>query len=185
MRKVVRSDRFAIAFDTDFDGVIEGCATPGAGRDKTWINGPIRQLYRTLFGRGFVHTVEAWQNGALVGGLYGLTIGGAFFGESMFHRETDASKVCLIHLAAALVGCGFTLLDAQFVTPHLMTLGAVEIPRGAYHARLAAAISRRTRPLPHGPSAVAGGAGALMTLDVARSHLEEWPEGSLPPNSLV
>lgn len=144
LAKVVRSDRFEIHIDRDFDAVIDGCSGAGMGlsRPSTWINTRIRKLYRDLFDQGHVHTVEAYRAGELVGGLYGVVIGGAFFGESMFHRETDASKVALVHLVARLNKGGFELLDTQFVTPHLITLGAVEIPRAEYHARLDEAIGR-------------------------------------------
>jgi leucyl/phenylalanyl-tRNA---protein transferase len=143
LRKVVRSDRFEVRVDCDFDAVIDGCAAPDTGREKTWINERIRSLYRQLFDMGHVHTVETWSEGELVGGLYGVSLGAAFFGESMFHRKTDASKVALVHLAARLAAGGFSLLDAQFVTPHLATLGAQEIPRDAYRLRLAKAMAHR------------------------------------------
>ena len=136
LAKLVRSDRYEVRVDQDFDAVIEGCAGGGADRPKTWINERIRKLYRDLFHKGFVHTVEAWREGELVGGLYGVQMGGAFFGESMFHSARDASKVALVHLVARLRKAGATLLDTQFVTPHLATLGAVEIPRADYHRRL-------------------------------------------------
>jgi leucyl/phenylalanyl-tRNA--protein transferase len=139
--KTVRSDRFEIKIDCDFDAVIDGCAASYDGREKTWINARIRRLYGELFDIGCVHTVECWAGGALAGGLYGVRIGAAFFGESMFHRQTDASKVALVHLAARLAKGGFLLLDTQFVTPHLASLGAVEVPRKAYRRRLADAIS--------------------------------------------
>ena len=143
LAKVVRSDRFEIRVDHDFDAVIEGCSGGGEDRPKTWINARIRKLYRELFDRGFVHTVEAYdETGALVGGLYGVMIGAAFFGESMFHRARDASKVALVHLVARLRAGGAVLLDTQFVTPHLATLGAIEIPRDAYHRHLDAAIGK-------------------------------------------
>jgi leucyl/phenylalanyl-tRNA---protein transferase len=181
LRKVVRNDRFMITFDRDFDGVISNCATAGPGRNQTWINGTIRTTYGTLFQRGFVHTVEAWYGSTLVGGLYGLAINGAFFGESMFHRASDASKVCLVHLAAALVSNGFTLLDAQFITPHLATLGAIEISRDAYHVRLSEALKNPAR-FPQAPAnPAAPGETALAILDQAQDYL---PAGSLPPNSL-
>ena len=182
LRKVIRSDRFAITFDTDFKGVIDACAAPGAGRDRTWINGPIRELYHDLFQRGFVHTVEAWCGDVLVGGLYGVAIGGAFFGESMFHRKTDASKVSLAHLAAVLIRGGFTLLDTQFVTPHLAGLGAVEVPRRAYHAKLAVAMNRSASFPRRGSCDAFGGADVLAILDDARG--QRLPDGSLPPNSV-
>ncbi len=136
LAKLVRSDRYEMRVDQDFDAVIEGCAGGGADRPKTWINERIRKLYRDLFHKGFVHTVEARENGVLVGGLYGVQIGGAFFGESMFHTARDASKAALVHLVARLRTAGVTLLDTQFVTPHLATLGAVEIPRADYLRRL-------------------------------------------------
>ena len=136
LAKLVRSDRYEVRVDHDFDAVIEGCAGGGADRPKTWINERIRKLYRDLFHKGFVHTVEAWRDGQLVGGLYGVQMGGAFFGESMFHTARDASKVALVHLVARLRTAGASLLDTQFVTPHLQSLGAVEIPRAEYHRRL-------------------------------------------------
>ncbi len=142
LAKVIRSDRYAITVDHDYEGVIDGCAASAPGREGTWINGRIRALYRSLFEAGHVHTVEAWAGDELVGGLYGVAIGAAFFGESMFHRRTDASKVALAHLVARLRVGGFTLLDTQFVTDHLASLGAVAVPRVAYHGLLAAAVER-------------------------------------------
>lgn len=142
LAKTIRSDRFEIRVDHDFDAVIDACAASYPDRDKTWINARIKQLYRQLFDVGRVHTVEAWRDGALVGGLYGVCLGAAFFGESMFHRETDASKVALAHLVARLVRGGFGLLDAQFVTPHLASLGAVEVGKERYRRELTQAISR-------------------------------------------
>ncbi len=136
LAKLVRSDRFEIRVDHDFDAVISGCAGGGQERPKTWINERIRKLYLDLFQSGFAHTVEAWREGRLVGGLYGVQIGGAFFGESMFHTERDASKVALVHLVARLRAAGAMLLDTQFVTPHLQSLGAIEIPRAAFHLQL-------------------------------------------------
>jgi leucyl/phenylalanyl-tRNA--protein transferase len=140
LRKTVRSDRFDIVVDDDFDAVIEACAAPAPERENTWINAEIRRLYRELFDLGFVHTIECRREGRLVGGLYGVALGAAFFGESMFHRDTDASKVALTHLAARLRAGGFELLDTQFMTKHLASLGAIEIPRDAYHRRLAEAV---------------------------------------------
>ncbi len=136
----MRSDRFNVVIDDDFDAVIDGCAAPAPERENTWINAEIRRLYRELFDLGFVHTIECRREGRLVGGLYGVALGAAFFGESMFHRETDASKVALTHLAARLRAGGFELLDTQFMTEHLASLGAIEIPREAYHRRLAEAV---------------------------------------------
>ena len=140
LARTVRADVFEVRVDTDFDGVVEGCAASGPDRDKTWINGRIRRLYGALFDRGHCHTVEAYRGGRLVGGLYGVRLGAAFFGESMFHRERDASKVALVHLAARLRRGGFKLLDTQFVTGHLAQFGAIEVPRRVYKRLLADAI---------------------------------------------
>ncbi len=143
LAKTVRSDRFEVRVDTDYDGVLDGCAAAAPGREATWINARIRALYRTLFERGQVHTVETWRDGILVGGLYGVTVGAAFFGESMFHRERDASKIALVHLFARLHAGRFRLLDTQFVTDHLATLGAIAVPKAVYHSLLADAVVRR------------------------------------------
>jgi len=120
--------------------VIEACASVGADRDTTWINRTIRSVYGELFNRGIAHTVEVWDGAGLVGGLYGLAIGGAFFGESMFHRRTNASKMAMAHLVDRLRAGGFVLLDTQFLTDHLASLGGVEIPRADYEERLAEAL---------------------------------------------
>lgn len=143
LRKLIRSHPWQVRVDTDFAGVIEGCATAGADRDSTWINPAIRRLYGQLFERGVCHTVEVWDDNALVGGLYGLSIGAAFFGESMFHRETGASKVALAHLVDRLRAGGYRLLDTQFVTDHLRTFGGIEIGREDYELRLAEALRHR------------------------------------------
>lgn len=140
LRKAIRKSPFAIRVDTDFPGIIEGCATVGKDRRSTWINATIRSVYGELFERGVAHTVEVWDGPNLVGGLYGLAIGGAFFGESMFHRATNASKMALAHLVDRLIAGGFTLLDTQFVTDHLASLGGIEIPRAEYEERLADAL---------------------------------------------
>ncbi len=141
LARTVRSNKFEVHVDRDFDAVIDACAAPAAGRSSTWINKRIRRLYRALFDRRQCHTVEAWRDGRLVGGLYGVKIGGAFFGESMFHFERDASKVALVHLAARLKQGGFKLLDAQFITSHLASLGAVEVSRVEYQNLLAKAVA--------------------------------------------
>jgi leucyl/phenylalanyl-tRNA---protein transferase len=141
LTKTIRQGRFDIRRDSDFDGVIDGCAEPRPGRRRTWINGPIREAYAELFRRGHCHTVEAWREGRLVGGLYGVSLGRAFFGESMFARERDASKVCLAHLVEHLKAQGFELLDTQFTTEHLKRFGAVDVPRGRYERILAEALS--------------------------------------------
>lgn len=140
LRKQLKTHGFSIRVDTDFDAIIEGCATAGTDRDTTWINSTIRRLYAQLFQRGVCHTVEVWDGGELVGGLYGLSIGAAFFGESMFHRKTDASKIALAHLVERLRTGGYRLLDTQFVTDHLRTFGGIEIPREDYEVRLAEAL---------------------------------------------
>jgi leucyl/phenylalanyl-tRNA--protein transferase len=143
LARIIRSDRFEVRIDHDFEAVIDACASVGAGREKTWINRRIKKLYGQLFDLGRVHTVEAWQDGVLVGGLYGVALGAAFFGESMFHRQTDASKVALIHLAGRLVAGGFKLLDTQFVTPHLQSLGAIEVSKEGYRLMLAEAVAQK------------------------------------------
>jgi leucyl/phenylalanyl-tRNA--protein transferase len=140
LARTVRSGRFDIRVDTAFEAVIEACAAPQPGRAETWINGEIQALCGELFARGAAHSVEAWREGALAGGLYGIAIGGAFFGESMFSMERDASKVALTHLVARLRVGGFRLLDTQFITDHLTSLGAVEISRATYAKRLAGAL---------------------------------------------
>ena len=140
LRKTLRTHPYDVRVDTDFPGVIEGCATSGTERDTTWINAEIRRLYGALFDRGFVHTVEVWDGPDLVGGLYGVSIGAAFFGESMFHRKTDCSKIAMAHLIERLRAGGYRLLDTQFVTDHLKTFGGIEIPREDYELRLADAL---------------------------------------------
>jgi leucyl/phenylalanyl-tRNA--protein transferase len=140
LARTVRSDRFEIHVNRDFEAVLDGCAEPQLGRTKTWINRRIRALYRKLHDIGHCHSVEAYEDGVLVGGLYGVSLGCAFFGESMFHRARDASKVALVHLVARLNAGGFRLLDAQYVTDHLRTLGAMEIPKQHYHRLLEAAL---------------------------------------------
>jgi len=144
LRKTVRRGVFELRFDSAFQQVIESCAETTADRPKTWINDDIVRLYTELFEAGYAHSVECWREGRLVGGLYGVSIGGAYFGESMFSRETDASKVALVHLVARLRAAGFTLLDTQFVTEHLGHFGAQEIPRAEYRRRLNQALELKT-----------------------------------------
>ncbi|MFD1252056.1 Leucyl/phenylalanyl-tRNA--protein transferase [Devosia equisanguinis] len=139
LRKAMRKSGWAIRVDTDWDGIIEGCATVGEDRHSTWINATIRAVYGELFRRGVAHTVEVWDGSDLVGGLYGLAIGAAFFGESMFHRRTDASKMAMAHLVERLNTGGFVLLDTQFLTDHLASLGGIEISRADYEDQLARA----------------------------------------------
>lgn len=136
LRKRVRQRQFEIMIDGDFAAVIDACAAKSAGRKTTWINARIRSLYTQLHKMGCCHSVECRQDGRLVGGLYGVRIGAAFFGESMFSRVTDASKVALVHLVARLRAGGFKLLDAQFVNPHLSRLGAVAVAKSDYHRLL-------------------------------------------------
>jgi leucyl/phenylalanyl-tRNA--protein transferase len=150
LARLVRSERFEVRSNLNFPAVIEACAAPGPGREITWINQQIRDLYGALFQRGHCHTVEVYDGGALVGGLYGVSLGAAFFGESMFHRATDASKVALVHLVARLRAGGFHLLDAQFVTSHLAQFGATEVPRAIYRQMLDSAMARRGSTLPFG-----------------------------------
>jgi leucyl/phenylalanyl-tRNA---protein transferase len=164
LARIVRSDRFEVRIDSDFEGVIDACASVGTGREKTWINRRIKRLYSQLFDLGRVHTVEAWRDGVLAGGLYGVALGGAFFGESMFHRQTDASKVALIHLAARLAVGGFKLLDTQFVTPHLQSLGAIEVSKENYRIMLTEAVARDADFLAWPKTSVVSGRTALAAL---------------------
>ena len=141
LARTVRADRFRVSVDTAFAAVIDGCASPLPGRDDTWINRRIRDLYTGLHDIGHCHSVEVWDGDDLVGGLYGVSLGRAFFGESMFHRTRDASKVALVHLVARLLASGFVLLDTQFVTEHLRSFGALEVPRQRYRTMLDKALS--------------------------------------------
>ncbi len=143
LRKTVRHGPFAVTCDTAFERVVEACAAPAPGRRQTWINQTIFDLCCQLYRMGHAHSVETWLDGNLVGGLYGISLGGAFFGESMFSCETDASKVALVHLVARLRAGNYGLLDTQFVTKHLSGFGALEIPREDYRKRLTAALARR------------------------------------------
>ncbi|MGU3540489.1 leucyl/phenylalanyl-tRNA--protein transferase [Methylobacterium sp. A54F] len=143
LARTVRSDAFEVRSDTDFDGVIAGCAAPRRDSERTWINGRIRDLYGALFDQGHAHTVEVYAEGRLVGGLYGVSLGAAFFGESMFHEVRDASKVALVHLMARLRRGGYRLADTQFVTEHLAQFGAREVPRHVYKRLLADALGHR------------------------------------------
>ncbi|MEX2453506.1 MAG: leucyl/phenylalanyl-tRNA--protein transferase [Rhodospirillaceae bacterium] len=140
LRRRVRGGFFEVRCDTAFEEVVRACAAPGPKRDETWINEEIVRLYTDLHELGRAHSVETWRDGRLVGGLYGVALGAAFFGESMFSRETDASKVALVHLVARLRLGGFRLLDTQFVTDHLSQFGVVEIPRTGYRQFLASAL---------------------------------------------
>ena len=140
LARTVRTIPFTVWVDRDFDAVIDGCAEAKSDRARTWINERIRKIYRGLFEHGHCHTVEVYDGDNLVGGLYGVSLGRAFFGESMFHRARDASKIALVHLVARLRAGGYRLLDTQYVTEHLKTFGAVEVPKRRYHRMLEEAI---------------------------------------------
>ncbi len=140
LARTVRTTPFSVYVNRDFDAVIDGCAEPAEGRARTWINTRIRKIYRGLFDLGHCHTVEVYNGGDLVGGLYGVSLGRAFFGESMFHRARDASKIALVHLVARLRAGGFKLCDTQYVTDHLKTFGAVEVGKKRYHRLLEEAL---------------------------------------------
>ena len=140
LARTIRTTALVVRIDTNYDGVIDGCAASRPGRRSTWIIGRIRSLYRELFELGHCHTVEVWSGARLVGGLYGVALGGAFFGESMFSYERDTSKIALVHLIARLMAGGFTLLDTQFVTEHLRQFGATEVERGDFQHLLDAAL---------------------------------------------
>lgn len=144
LQKAIRKAPFDIRFDTAFDQVVAKCAEAADDRPSTWINQTIRDLYSALHRLGHAHSVEAWQGDELVGGLYGVTLGSAYFGESMFSRRTNASKICLVHLVERLRERGFTLLDTQFTTEHLKTFGAVDIPKAEYGVLLDRAMESET-----------------------------------------
>lgn len=146
LMKTLRRAPFELRCDTAFPAVIDGCAEPAPGRRSTWINATIRALYCDLHHMGHAHSVEAWHEDELVGGLYGVSLGAAFFGESMFSRERDASKVCLVHLVERLNVSGYRLLDTQFTTDHLKRFGAVDVPRARYDMMLAEAVQQPNRP---------------------------------------
>ncbi|MFI0848091.1 leucyl/phenylalanyl-tRNA--protein transferase [Mesorhizobium sp. IMUNJ 23232] len=148
LRKTVKHGFFDIRIDTDFPAVIDACAEERENRNSTWINAPIRAAYIELHRIGHAHSVEAWREDHLVGGLYGVTLGRAFFGESMFSRETDASKVCLVRLVERLRERKFTLLDTQFTTEHLKRFGAVDVPRRKYEMLLAEALESTAKFYP-------------------------------------
>ena len=141
LARTVRCNPFQVRVDTAFDAVVAACAASRPGRSETWINEPIQTMYGALYRRGQAHSIECWRDGELVGGLYGVTLAGAFFGESMFSTARDASKVALIHLAARLVIGRFSLLDAQFTTEHLSQFGTREVSRAQYRRQLALALS--------------------------------------------
>lgn len=164
LARTVRSDRFEVRVDSDFEAVIAACAEERPDRPETWINTRIREIFGELFTLGHAHTVECWREGRLVGGLYGLSLGAAFFGESMFHRETDASKVALVHLVARLRHGRYRLLDTQFQTGHLSQFGTIEIPRDVYRLRLEDALQQQGNWFAWPAAAAITGADVLAAL---------------------
>ena len=144
LARTIRAGLYQGRVDTAFEAVIEACAGARPGRLETWINGPIQRLYGELYRLGLAHSVECWRDGEMVGGLYGVSIGGVFFGESMFSTARDASKVALVHLVARLIVGRYGLLDAQFITEHLSQFGAVEVSRADYQSQLGLALSRQS-----------------------------------------
>lgn len=146
LKRTLRQDPYSITLNRAFVRVMEGCAEPAEGRENTWINPLIVNLYGALNRMGYAHSLEVWEDGRLVGGLYGVALGGAFFGESMFARARDASKVALVHLVGRLIRSGYRLLDAQFHNPHLEQFGLIEIDRMDFKALLAEALTHRDLP---------------------------------------
>jgi leucyl/phenylalanyl-tRNA---protein transferase len=147
LKKAMRKTNYTVRLNHDFEAIIKACASHRMGQENTWINAQIKTLYGELFSQGHCHTLELYEGDTLVGGLYGLGIGGAFFGESMFHTRTNASKIALAHLVARLKKAGYSLLDTQFVTPHLLSLGAIEIKQSLYKKLLHQAFKLSPQPL--------------------------------------
>lgn len=166
LARTVRTTPYRVSIDADFDSIIDGCAASRPGRRSTWINDRIRRLYRDLFDLGHCHTVEVRHEGRIVGGLYGVALGGAFFGESMFSYARDASKVAMVHLIARLLAGGFTLLDTQFVTDHLRQFGTIEVDREDFQRRLEAALALKGNFLAL-PDEITG-ADALAQIEAAQ-----------------
>jgi leucyl/phenylalanyl-tRNA--protein transferase len=180
LARVVRSNRFKITADAAFEDVIRACAESRPDRRETWINDAIIDVFVSLYERGFAHSIETWQDGRLVGGLYGLSLGAAFFAESKFSRATDASKVALVHLAARLKAGGYTLLDAQFPNPHLEQFGAATVTEERFQFMLAQALSRTGDFYGLGPGGAAEGAGAAR--DAAAPPLAAVPGTGAAPD---
>jgi len=182
LRKTIRQHPYDIRINTDFAGVITACGVSGTYRPESWINKTIIDLYTQLHERGFAHSVEAWdrETGELVGGVYGVALGGVFFGESMFHRATDASKIALVHLAARLWQQGYQLFDTQFVNAHLEQFGVYELPRTAYKQQLAEALKK---PCVFYSDVVAEGAGGSSSL--AESPSDVSPETTTGADALA
>src|SRR5258706_4027556 len=170
LKRTIRAGRFEVSADTAFADTVRACAEPRPGHPESWINAPIVELYTELHRRGHAHSVECRIEGRLVGGLYGVSVGAVFFGESMFSRERDASKVALVHLVARLIEGGFRLLDCQFMTEHLRSFGAVEIPRDDFRALLADAIDRPARF----QRVLAGGAPRVLVHAHTRMSVTSW-----------
>lgn len=180
LKRTIRDDTFAVTVDTAFAQVMRECAAPAPGREESWINDEILRLYTALHASGYAHSLECRHEGRLVGGLYGVALGAAFFGESMFSRETDASKVALVHLVARLKHGGFRLLDAQFLTAHLARFGAVEIAHEEYLRRLGRALATAAYwPASSGSAGMPSSAPTLgetgLTGAVAATDGNAWP----------
>lgn len=186
LARTVRSDRFEVRVNTAFEDVMRACAAPAPGREESWINEEIVSAYCALQQRAHAHSVECWREDRLVGGLYGVSLGAAFFGESMFMRERDASKVALVHLVARLIRGGFELLDAQFLTEHLASFGAVAIPKKAYLGRLERALKKRAEFYCPEPSGSSGNSSlAPASGDVALTGAVDATVGAIWPGSFV
>ena len=191
LARTVRSDRFTVTADAAFGEVMRACASPAAGRKESWINDEILRLYAGLHRMGQAHSIECWRDGALVGGLYGVRLGAAFFGESMFTLERDASKVALVYLVARLIRGGFSLLDTQFLTAHLARFGTIEISRVEYQHRLRLATAKQASfywPASSGSAGIASSTPALgdtaLTGPLAGMTLATTP-GAAVPGALV
>lgn len=176
LAKTIRSGVYQVRINTDFHGVIDGCAASRPGRRSTWINSRIRQLYGALYRQGHCHTVETWLDGRLVGGLYGVALGKAFFGESMFSTERDASKLALVYLVARLIHGGFTLLDTQFVTEHLRQFGTIDLEKDAFHKELSLAIAGRANYLALPEDTPPEEILAIVRKAAGESHVPPQPE---------
>lgn len=186
LARAVRNDTYRVTADRAFADVITACAAPAPGREESWINAEIVALYSELHRRGSAHSIETWKDGKLVGGLYGVTLGAAFFGESMFSRARDASKIALVHLVARLLTGGYELLDAQFATDHLAQFGAVSISRDDYLRRLATALAKRANFYCPDPSGSSGAASlAVASGDVALTGAVDATTGATWPGWLV
>jgi leucyl/phenylalanyl-tRNA--protein transferase len=177
LARTVRSGLYEVRVDTAFAQVVAACAAPRKGHEETWINAGIERLYGELHAMGFAHSVECWKDGALAGGLYGVSLRGAFFGESMFSRARDASKVALVHLAARLIAGGYRLLDTQFLTEHLAQFGACEIPRREYRRRLKRALAAQADFQVFGAGGSSGG-GAGFDAGLAARAVAGLPAGA-------